>query len=87
MKFVLDNLKFWGPIFLENAISFFFASEVDSESLSTLRETIFKREASSVEGYVTPSCTKIRPSVRNLRKSEEIWELSKKFLRNIIEIS
>jgi hypothetical protein len=50
----------------------FFASEVDSESLSTLRKTIFKREASRVEGYVTPSCTEIRLSVRNLRKSEGI---------------
>jgi hypothetical protein len=61
-------------IFLENAISFFFSSELDSESLSTLREIIFKREASSVEGYVTPSCTEMRLSVRILRKSGKIWE-------------
>jgi hypothetical protein len=75
----LDNLKFFVPIFkendcifLENAISFFFASELDSESLSTLRKIVFKREASRVEGYVTPSCTEMRLSVRNLRKSEKI---------------
>jgi hypothetical protein len=81
-------------IFLESDLHFlrkcnlvFFASELDSESLSTLRKIIFKRDASSVEGYVTPSCTEMRVSVRILRKSGKIWELSKKFLRNFLDIS
>jgi hypothetical protein len=64
-----DNLKFFVLIF-SNFV--FFASELDSESLSTLLKIVFKREASRVEGYVTPSCTEIRLSVRNLRKSEKI---------------
>jgi hypothetical protein len=41
--------------------------EVDSESLSTVWKIIFKREASSVDGYVTlPARTRL--NVRNLRK-------------------
>ena len=63
MQIFLDNLKFFVFIFLEsqqvileNAISCFLVSELDSESLTTLRKIIFKREASRVEGYVTPSC-------------------------------
>jgi hypothetical protein len=70
-------------IFLKNAISTFI-SEVDSESLSTLRKIIFKREASRVEGYVTPSCTEMRLSVRNLRKFEKVFELSQKFLKTFL---
>ncbi len=45
-RIFLENLKFFVPIFYENdciffknPISFFFASELDSESLSTLDET------------------------------------------------
>ncbi len=38
------------------------ASELDSESLSTLWKISFKREASTVEEYVTTSCTKLCPS-------------------------
>ncbi len=81
----LDKLKFFGLDFLRKWFHFlrncnlvFFASEVDSESLSRLRKIICKREASSVEGYVTPSCTEMRLSVRNLRKSVKVCELSKK---------
>ena len=79
MKISLENLKFFVFIFLEsqkvileNAISCFLGSELDSESLSTLRKIIFKREVSRVEGYVTPCCTEMRLSVRNLRKSEKV---------------
>ena len=61
----LDNLKFFRLHFLRKSKSYlrkcnlvFLVSELDSESLSTLREIIFKREASRVEGYVTPSCTR-----------------------------
>ncbi len=53
----LDNLKFFVLIFsnFDKMHLIFFASELDSELLSTFREIIFKREASRVEGYVTPS--------------------------------
>ncbi len=78
----LDNLKIFRLDFLRKCNLVFFASEVDSESLSTLRKIIFKREASRVEGYVTPFCIEMRLSVSNLRKIEKVWELSKKFLRN-----
>jgi hypothetical protein len=64
MKIILDNLKIFvlissnfDCIFLENAISIFFYPEVDSESLSTLQNIKFKREASRVEGYVTQTHT------------------------------
>ncbi len=70
----LDNLIFLENDFLRKndcIFLFFFASEVDSEAQSTLRKTIFKREASRVEGYVTPSCPEIRLSVKNLRKLEK----------------
>ncbi len=65
----LDNLKFFVVIFSNLN---FFILEVDSESLSTLQNINFKREASRVEGYVTPSCTETRLSVRNLRKFENV---------------
>jgi hypothetical protein len=74
----LDNLKFFrlhflrkSKIYLRKCNLVFLASELDSESLSTLRKIIFKREASRVEGHVTPSCTEMRLSVRNLRKSKK----------------
>jgi hypothetical protein len=54
----------------------FSLSEVDSESLSTLRSIVFKREASRVEGYVTPCCPEMR---LKCQKSEQVWEK----LRNI----
>ncbi len=65
---------------------FFFPSEVDSESLFTLREIIFKRDASRVEGNVTPSCPEMKLSVRNLSKFgkrlRNIWAKLGKRLRN-----
>ena len=85
MKIFLENLKFFIFIFLEsqqvileNAISCFLGSELDSESLSTLRKIIFKREASRVEGYVTPSCTRNETKCQKSEKSKKIWEVSKK---------
>jgi hypothetical protein len=69
-------------IFPNNAISFFL-SEVDSESLSTLRNIIFKRGASRVEGYVTPCCPEMRLSVRNLSKFGKGWEKVEKNLRKV----
>ena len=75
MKISLENLKFFVFIFLEsqkvileNAISCFLVSELDSESLTTLRKIIFKREASRVEGYVTPSCTRNETKCQKSKK-------------------
>ncbi len=91
----LDNLKLlilifsnFNCIFLENAIFFFCLGDrfrITIYGDSTLRKIIFKREESRVEGYVTPSCTEMRLSVGNLRKSEKVWELSKTFLRKFLE--
>ncbi len=53
----------------------FFVSEVDSKSLSTVRKTIFKREASRIDGYVTASCTKSRLIVSFLKKNQKIWDI------------
>jgi len=87
----LDNLKFFRLHFLRKSKSYlrkcnlvFLASELDSESLSTLRKIIFKREASRVEGYVTPSCTRNEAkcqNLRNLRKFEKYLRKFEKYLR------
>ncbi len=73
-----DFLKF-RLHFLRKCNLNFLISDVDSESLSTLRNINFKREASRVEGYVTPSCTEMRLSVRNLRKLRKFENYLRKF--------